>query len=71
MEQQILCPKCKTPLKREEIIEPVSNKERKVILSKLMDFKLYKVIVHYCPTCNREIRKKVPVSSFEYSKLNV
>jgi predicted nucleic-acid-binding Zn-ribbon protein len=70
MENKVLCPKCKTPLQREESIEPVSNNERKVIVSKLMDFKFYRVITSYCPSCNMEIRKKVPLSSFEYAKIS-
>lgn len=69
MEQPVLCPKCKTPLRREEAIEPVSKNERRILLAKMLDFKYYRVITQYCPTCNMEQRKKVPVSSFEYAKL--
>jgi len=71
MENNVLCPKCKTPLQREESIEPVNKNERKVIVQKLMDFKYYRVITQYCPNCNMEIRKKVPLSSFEYAKLKL
>lgn len=70
-EPQVLCPKCKTPLKREESIEPVTERERKALVAKLMDFKYYRVITNYCPNCNMELRKRVPISSFEYSKLKM
>ncbi len=68
-EPPVLCPKCKTPLQREETIEPVKKDERKVLVAKLLDFKYYRVITQYCPNCNMEQRKKVPISSFEYAKL--
>jgi len=69
--QQVTCPKCKTALVREETVERVTDAERRVMNAKMLNFKYFRVITQYCPNCNRSQKKRIPLSSFEYSKLEV